>query len=1152
MSGRACMQFVGAAVFVVIMMPVCSKLLARQFCSARVQAHAMWSLALLRAPEEHRRAACCCCWLAACCILLLLASHSRQAPAPPQRQLPAHSQELAPLAGAEGGNVARSLGRLHSRRVSGLAVACGLAGGQSTTQARLGSTVWVSGCLGAPCGFGCSCRGRLPLLPSASSAGCLPLPPPTLQPLAHLPRLSPQPFPVNLPSSLALCGVWVFGRTQMVPAPRKGAEPPKKPEQENAAKKRKIEDLVVPSGGVPASSGPPASVPNPIADPALPAQISGAGTRHFMKACVPWVNARLPLFLAKHGIITPDYAMPRHAPLKIQADASATVKSYKESWDADNCARAIAQRGFYEAGGNLTWLDPETSQQLVPSEDPPLSWVVEYRGLEPETPKHPNKPIIRFPVALEGVARATPPVPGKGVSGGLGVQLLPLSGHAYLYAWYYQAFLAVSKEDVVRARLLYECALTTTICVRVSTDTQEIAEASAKCSERVRSEAKVVVDNFVTFSQKVLMIAGSAKPELKFLVDKEIRYNGGLINATMLRCALQVSKLSEAARDLIGMIDRTFGREVLSLSYNKLRNLLYTCSPGAKHDVVSTELAEWSLQTLFCTLVRKEAEPDEFKVETFSKGRDGRPSWVAVAIAQHGVVEHLAAIVAGLRKSNSSLATQLEDKVLPKFANPAAYNSAFPVASAAGETGEPDEDAQVDLGEAYMASLANTLPRGGMLLAEMLRKVYDGSYDEPLAEIAGDTQSSSVSALLANASADSLGQLGKDMRELLRTLHASESVVPSSEKGVPSTSLRDLVRRASDDANGDDKASQVEREDVWRRATAYRKKLVNLVCVPDKKMTTLEAAWSRQSSGVRAFKGQLNESHRGFVVSADLLTEASKDPWRNIGDAADKDFGDILKFISKQRGDADVAIAFDGLSRQARRAIEDSVGALPAASEVSLTFMKAPNSWCLRRNFFGSKTLEVGHIAMPSNKTRFTVKDRGSDGFSGAGEDSTHFTTYTGIPHIPRNHLALIAPKEKVQIDGGPEVDADSLPESWGKRGLRGVPLFWNETKSVDVWVRILGDTSVKAVLDVSPGSGNLAAACMLTGAQYVGFVYKRTHHAWLTNVVDRLAMKHIAESGSHLFQEDLASHVKLLFSELVDPEEAADPISDDEADDST
>ena len=111
---------------------------------------------------------------------------------------------------------------------------------------------------------------------------------------------------------------------------------------------------------------------------------------------------------------------------------------------------------------------------------------------------------------------------------------------------------------------------------------------------------------------------------------------------------------------------------------------------------------------------------------------------------------------------------------------------------------------------------------------------------------------------------------------------------------------------------------------------------------------------------------------------------------------------------------------------------------------------------------------------------------------------------------------------------------------------MQGVPLYWCETNSVDARLGILKDTSVKAVVDLSAGSGTLACACMGVGALYFGFVYHKTHLTWLTNVVDRASLKYLVQSGTTLYQEDVATHVKQVFADLVEPGEEGDDEEED------
>ena len=203
-------------------------------------------------------------------------------------------------------------------------------------------------------------------------------------------------------------------------------------------------------------------------------------------------------------------------------------------------------------------------------------------------------------------------------------------------------------------------------------------------------------------------------------------------------------------------------------------------------------------------------------------------------------------------------------------------------------------------------------------------------------------------------------------------------------------------------------------------------------------------------------------------------------------------FRDMLQYLTSQRGSTDVLLAFDGCNRACRRQLEDAILQLPSSSEIFLTYDSTPSSWCSRKHPFSSRNTEVGYVVLPASRTKISVRQRpaGTAG-TAAGEDTSSFTSYTGIPMVPRNRLPLMSPEEKQKIfkdEGSP------LPSKWQKRGFRGVPLFWCETKSVTDWSRVLEDTMTQAVVDLSPGSGALAEACMKMGAQYFGVVFDRTH----------------------------------------------------------
>ena len=91
--------------------------------------------------------------------------------------------------------------------------------------------------------------------------------------------------------------------------------------------------------------------------------------------------------------------------------------------------------------------------------------------------------------------------------------------------------------------------------------------------------------------------------------------------------------------------------------------------------------------------------------------------------------------------------------------------------------------------------MSQQLPKGGVHCAEICQKTYAGTYADDLVEVAND---SNPSALLATTPSDQFGQLGKNLRELMRNTHAIEAVVPSAKAAAPKPPLRDLVREPSD------------------------------------------------------------------------------------------------------------------------------------------------------------------------------------------------------------------------------------------------------------------------------------------------------------------------------------------------------------------
>lgn len=398
-----------------------------------------------------------------------------------------------------------------------------------------------------------------------------------------------------------------------------------------------VETVAVPAapvGAVPVAGS--QDIQRPAIVPPGPST-AGKNARDNMKFICPYVLQQLPKAMRLHFTIGCE-SMVATPPLEI-IGGGGPVKSFKEPWQPKHCVDAMKSTGLYEAGGNLCWVDPEISEDAatLPSaaEDPSWEWVWEFSqvGFQPLELQGASDR-IRFPIPIEAFWQKGPNNAEDYPNG-----LKPFAAHAYLWAWYVAVFRCLGSEDLDRLRQLYECALTCTICVRNDARPEALAVDFLMYTERVREGTKALCVNFVTFADKVSLIAGADKLDVVALQKRQLRFAGGLINPTMVKTVNGLrSILTPEARNLISELDRRFGRDVLSGSYNKVRLLVCACQQKTGD---GKEQFVWALQSLLVMLVRKDAGVAEFTVSTFSKGKNGAPSWIAQALAMRAIVLHI-------------------------------------------------------------------------------------------------------------------------------------------------------------------------------------------------------------------------------------------------------------------------------------------------------------------------------------------------------------------------------------------------------------------------------------------------------------------------------------------------------------------------------
>ena len=94
--------------------------------------------------------------------------------------------------------------------------------------------------------------------------------------------------------------------------------------------------------------------------------------------------------------------------------------------------------------------------------------------------------------------------------------------------------------------------------------------------------------------------------------------------------------------------------------------------------------------------------------------------------------------------------------------------------------------------------------------------------------------------------------------------------------------------------------------------------------------------------------------------------------------------------------------------------------------------------------------------------------------------------------------------------------------------------LYWQESKPVALMEQLLTDFGVCGVFHISPGPAALAEAALRVGISYVGVTAKSTHAKWLGNVIDRVAMSHLATPGRPMHNKELATDVNAYFGDML------------------
>ena len=180
---------------------------------------------------------------------------------------------------------------------------------------------------------------------------------------------------------------------------------------------------------------------------------------------------------------------------------------------------------------------------------------------------------------------------------------------------------------------------------------------------------------------------------------------------------------------------------------------------------------------------------------------------------------------------------------------------------------------------------------------------------------------------------------------------------------------------------------------------------------------------------------------------------------------------------------------------------------------------------------FGSATVETGIVATQFKAGKWRPKKRTT--FNHGTTATSAGSVYVNVPLRAMASLPTMPEIERATMTGNgtcPSPAAGIFDVE-----TRGHPFTWTERKPIAWYETFLREACAALVVDLSPGSGAMARACLNTGTEYVGICRTEEHCRWLCYHLNMAAVECICRKGSPLYKEDLAAEIKEHFQETID-----------------
>ena len=331
------------------------------------------------------------------------------------------------------------------------------------------------------------------------------------------------------------------------------------------------------------------------------------------------------------------------------------------------------------------------------------------------------------------------------------------------------------------------------------------------------------------------------------------------------------------------------------------------------------EAIEWTLESAYVALTRADCRSDFFKTQHLESSKDkSQEGWFVVTLQKLTLVHHLLGLAAKLELS-------LLSQALALVSTPSAWDSNFPKP----EVEEDAESEGTSKGGPEAAARLAKLREEQRSFFGFVRSIMEGDFNEDLNGICGGKNFRLVDEIYKGDSTHKKLEMFAEFNTVLKGLSAEKVHDATSDSSAPSLGVKSLAKLQDEESQD---AKKNERQAIWSKAQAQRRKLVNFAVATDLSM----ALDKPQAESIRSMNGKLNESHRLFVLSLDLLSESSATPWTTPSTADKAEVQKLYKFMEQHATrESDFVLAFCGRSAPNRRVLEDLLNVLNCPSTVT-------------------------------------------------------------------------------------------------------------------------------------------------------------------------------------------------------------------------